>query len=74
MEKAKNKEKVAASKKATNVMQYRLKQKRKVESVEEGDKSYKALSNNAINLKLDRAHENLPVTDEEGEYMIIYSE
>ena len=71
IEKVKNREKVAAvSKIATKFKQYRFKQQRIVESVEVGDTAYKAISNNVINFKLNRAYPELPASDADGRYMI----
>ena len=70
IEQAKKREKVAMSKIGTLVKRAQFRQQRIVDRVDVGEKPFKALHNNIIHFKLNKAYTYLPETDEDGEYKI----
>ena len=69
LQQVKSREKVAASKITTAMQNYRFRQQRIVDSIEVGEKAHKALSNNVINFRFKRAHQELTASDENMKYM-----
>ena len=70
IERAKQREKVAIGKVAAKFKQFKFRHQRIEDRVEVGEKPYKALHNNIIHFKLNKAYTYLPDTDEDGEHKI----
>ena len=67
---AKNREKAAISRITTSFKNYKFRQQRIVDSVEVGEKPYKAIHNNVIKFRLKKAHPELPDSDNKGDFKI----
>ena len=67
---AKNREKAAISRITTSFKNVKFRQQRIVDSVEVGEKPYKAIRNNVIKFKLKKAHKELPDSDNKGDFKI----